>query len=63
VVAENNTGITEIHKIIVAPLGVLCLVNCLGFVGGDLSLLVSTMIMGYRKNWSMRPIGLILFAT
>jgi hypothetical protein len=62
VVAENNTAITEIHKIIVAPLGVL-VVNFLGFVGGDLSLLVSTMIMGYCKNWSMRPIGLILFAT
>ncbi len=61
-VAENNTAITEIHKIIVAPLGVL-VVNFLGFVGGDLSLLVSTMIMGYCKNWSMRPIGLILFAT
>jgi hypothetical protein len=63
VVAENNTAITEINKIIVAPLGVLCVVNCLGFEGGDLSLLVSTMIMGYCKNSSLRPIGLILFAT
>ncbi len=48
-VAENNTAITEIHKIIVAPLGVPCVMNCSGFMGGGLSVLVSTMIVGYCK--------------